>query len=147
MLFSREEGIFLAADQVLPKITPNISVLAMSPEADPLGTYLRSLSRIRKEIPNDVLVLPGHKQPFTNLHRRIHELAAHHEHRCRTIEDACRRQPLSAAEVRPLLFDRDLDPHTMSFAFSETLAHMNMMAREGRIAWTADGNILRAAAT
>jgi glyoxylase-like metal-dependent hydrolase (beta-lactamase superfamily II) len=146
MLFSRDEGIFLSADQVLPKITPNIGVLAISPEADPLGLYLRSLSRIREQIPNDVLVLPGHKQPFTELYRRIDELENHHEVRCRVVEKACREQPLSAAEVRPLLFNRDLDPHTLSFAFSETLAHMNMMAREGRIAWESDGEILRATA-
>nr|WP_295469305.1 MBL fold metallo-hydrolase [Mesorhizobium sp.] len=146
MLLSRFEGIFLGADQVLPAITPNISVLAISPDADPLGQYLLSLSRISKEIDDDVLVLPGHRQPFTGLHGRTAELAHHHEQRCRIIEEACRGRALTTAEVRPFLFNRELDPHTMSFAFSETLAHINMMVRTGRLTWESDGAILRAIA-
>jgi glyoxylase-like metal-dependent hydrolase (beta-lactamase superfamily II) len=145
MLFAREENIFFSADQVLPDISPNISVLAISSEADPLGQYLRSLKRIGEEIPDDVLVLPGHRQPFTNLHSRVEELAQHHEHRCERIEIACHDRPLTVAEVRPFLFARELDPHTMSFAFGETLAHMNMMARTGRLKWRADGDVVRAA--
>jgi glyoxylase-like metal-dependent hydrolase (beta-lactamase superfamily II) len=146
MFLSRDENIFLAADQVLPSITPNISVLAISPEADPLGQYLDSLARIRREVDDDVLVLPGHRMPFTQLHKRIDELAGHHELRCRAVEEACRARPLSAAEVRPLLFNRALDPHAMSFAFSETLAHMNMMVQAGRLTWEVDGDVFRAVA-
>ena len=43
MLYCAADNIFLAADQVLAKITPNISVWAVDPEGDPLGLYLRSL--------------------------------------------------------------------------------------------------------
>ena len=46
MFHCAEAGIFLAADQVLAKITPNISVWAVDPEGDPLGLYLRSLRAI-----------------------------------------------------------------------------------------------------
>lgn len=146
MFLNRAENIFLPSDQVLPEITPNISVLAISPDADPLGRYLESLARIRREVDDDVLILPGHRTPFTGLHKRIGALILHHEARCRAVEEACRERPMTAAEVRPLLFRRELDPHTMSFAFSETLAHMNMMVKSGRLAWDLDGGIYRAVA-
>ena len=35
----------------------------------------------------------------------------------------------------PVLFKRALDPHQMSFAFSEALAHVNYMLGQGRLAW------------
>ena len=47
MLYCAADNIFLAADQVLAKITPNISVWAVDPEGDPLGLYMRSLRSSR----------------------------------------------------------------------------------------------------
>jgi hypothetical protein len=40
-----------------------------------------------------------------------------------------------------VLFSRELDPHQMSFAFSEVQAHVNYMLRRGELEWvvTADG--------
>jgi hypothetical protein len=35
----------------------------------------------------------------------------------------------------PVLFHRNLDPHQMSFAFSEAMAHVNHMLRRGELAW------------
>ena len=34
-----------------------------------------------------------------------------------------------------MLFTRELDPHQMSFAFSEVQAHVNYMLRRGELAW------------
>ena len=46
MLYCASDNIFLPADQVLAKITPNISVWEVDPDGDPLGLYLRSLNMI-----------------------------------------------------------------------------------------------------
>jgi glyoxylase-like metal-dependent hydrolase (beta-lactamase superfamily II) len=135
MLYCAADNIFLAADQVLAKITPNISVWAVDPDGDPLGLYIRSLGELKRQIPADALVLPGHQLPFHGLHRRSDELIAHHEGRCAAIADACRTAPQSAAELVPVLFSRALDPHQMSFAFSEVQAHVNYMLRKGELAW------------
>jgi glyoxylase-like metal-dependent hydrolase (beta-lactamase superfamily II) len=135
MLYCAADNVFLAADQVLAKITPNISVWAVNPKGDPLGRYLRSLAEIKQRIPADALVLPGHQLPFRGLHTRADELIAHHEKRCLMIAQACREAPRSAAELVPVLFTRQLDPHQMSFAFSETLAHVNYMLRRGELVW------------
>jgi glyoxylase-like metal-dependent hydrolase (beta-lactamase superfamily II) len=134
MLFARAENLLLCADQVLARISPNISVQAMDPEGDPLGIYLRSLASLKRDIPEDVLVLPGHNLPFVGLRTRIDELGAHHEARCRAIEEACRRAPCTAADLVPVVFKRVIDdPHQMGFAFSEVLAHVNYMLRANRL--------------
>lgn len=133
MLVDRRNRLFFAADQVIARISPNVSVHAMEPDADALGIYLRSLAAIRAAVPNDVLVLPGHGLPFRGLHGRIDELTSHHASRCALIAAACRERPLSAAELIPHVFDRALDPHQTSFAFGEILAHVNYMLRGGEL--------------
>jgi glyoxylase-like metal-dependent hydrolase (beta-lactamase superfamily II) len=133
MLHCEAEGLFLAADQVLAKITPNVSVWPVEPDGDPLGLYLRTLAEIKTAVPDDVLVLPGHQLPFHRLHTRCDELAAHHAMRCDMIRTACAERPRSAAELVPVLFHITLDAHQMGFAFSEVMAHVNFMLRRGEL--------------
>jgi glyoxylase-like metal-dependent hydrolase (beta-lactamase superfamily II) len=133
MLYCAADRIFLSADQVLTKISPNISTEATEPEANPLGEFLESLASLGQTIPHDVLVLPGHHVPFTGLPVRIAELAAHHEGRCALIAAACRVAPRSAADLVPVVFERALDPQQMSFAFHEVVAHINYMRARGEL--------------
>lgn len=136
MLYNPEESLLLAADQVLEKITPNISVWAMEPNGDPLGHYMRTLRNLASGISNDVLVLPGHRRPFYGLHQRCTEILAHHEDRCNRALDACRQEPKSVDELMPALFhSHTLTAHEMSFAFTETMAHVNRLVRRGDLAW------------
>jgi glyoxylase-like metal-dependent hydrolase (beta-lactamase superfamily II) len=136
MLYNRAEKLFLAADQVLAKISPNVSVVAVSPDDDPLGRYLSSLDALKSELPEDALVLPGHQLPFCGLYERAAELAAHHYARCEALRVACWDKPHRAAELLPVMFSRQLDPHQMGFAFSELFAHVNYLIARGALRWT-----------
>jgi glyoxylase-like metal-dependent hydrolase (beta-lactamase superfamily II) len=104
MLHQPRDRLFFAADQVIARISPNVSVHAMEPDLDALGIYLRSLRALRETIAQDVLVLPGHGLPFYGLHVRIDELIAHHAQRCAEIAAACHDQPRtsSAANWTPI---------------------------------------------
>jgi glyoxylase-like metal-dependent hydrolase (beta-lactamase superfamily II) len=133
MLHLPEERIFLAADQVIARISPNVSVHPMEPDLDALGIYLASLRAIRETVANDVLVLPGHGLPFYGLHDRIGELIEHHGARCGDIARACREQALTVAEIVPHVFNRELDAHQTGFAFGEVLAHVNHMLGRGEL--------------
>jgi glyoxylase-like metal-dependent hydrolase (beta-lactamase superfamily II) len=133
MLYRADDNILFSADQVMMKISPNISVQAMEPEADPLCAYRLSLAALRADLPEDALVLPGHHLPFRGLHTRIGELLHHHDERCALIAEACRKAPRSATELVPIVFDRALDAHQMSFAFSEVVAHVNYMRGRGEL--------------
>ena len=141
MLLSEADGLFFAADQVLAKITPNVSVWAVDPDGDPLALYLRSLRALTEQVAPDVLVLPGHQLPFYGLHSRAEELIAHHGLRCDLILSSCKGTPHSAAELVPVLFPKALDPHQLSFAFSETQAHINYLIGRGSLeaSLSADG--------
>lgn len=143
LLNCAEEKLFFAADQVLAKISPNISVWAVEPEGDPLGLYLRSLAALKSSLAADALVLPGHQLPFHGLHTRIDALIEHHARRCAAIAEACRTTPRSAAEIVPVIFHHPLTPHEMGFAFSEVLAHVNYMVERGELIWTEPRNGVR----
>jgi glyoxylase-like metal-dependent hydrolase (beta-lactamase superfamily II) len=133
MMLSRPDKLFLAADQVLSKISPNVSVWSMEPDANALGQYLTSLERLGRELPDDVLVLPGHGVPFYGVKTRIRQLRDHHEERCGAITNACRARPLTASDMVPLIFHRPLDAHQAGFATGEVIAHINYMLSEGRL--------------
>lgn len=140
MLHCREEKLLIAADQVIPRITPNVSVWAVEPDGDPLGLFLRSLKALPGQADEDTLVLPGHQLPFRGLRRRCAQLVEHHESRCETILESCAAGPRSVADLVPVLFKRALDPHQFSFAFSETHAHVNFLVALGKLVWTCDDN-------
>lgn len=146
MLHCASENLFLAADQVLPRISPNVSVYPRDPMGDPLGIFLRSLRSLKTAIPEDVLVLPGHDLAFTGLHGRLDAMIAHHEERCQEIIDGCREAPRSASELVPVVFHRPLDAHQTGFAFSEILAHVNYLVRRGRMTLQTDKDGIRRAA-
>ncbi|MBR1220971.1 MBL fold metallo-hydrolase [Bradyrhizobium sp. U87765 SZCCT0131] len=142
MLYCADDKLFLSADQVLSKISPNVSVWAVEPDANSLGDYLTSLAELDRVLPDDVLVLPGHGIPFFGVKIRIKQLADHHEERCRMIADACRAAPKTSAQLVPVVFNKHkLDAHQTGFAAGELIAHVNHMLAEGRltVAPTTDG--------
>ncbi len=133
MLYCEAAKVLLVADQVLAKITPNVSVWAEQPDDDPLDLYLRTLRMMQANIAADTLVLPGHKLPFKGLHLRCDQIMAHHAERCDLIHQSCQMAMMSIVDLTRILFRPDLDPHQMSFAFGEALAHVNFMLSQGRL--------------
>jgi glyoxylase-like metal-dependent hydrolase (beta-lactamase superfamily II) len=125
-LHAADDGLLISGDMVLPRISTNVSVFDLEPEANPLDWYLASLSRFEPCAP-DTLVLPSHGRPFRGLHRRIAQLRAHHDERLAVVAAACRERPYAAADMVPVLFGREFDAHQMMFALGESLAHLNSL--------------------
>jgi glyoxylase-like metal-dependent hydrolase (beta-lactamase superfamily II) len=130
-LWCSERNILISGDQVLPRISTNVSLQCNEPDGDPLRLYLESLKKFRDVAP-DALVLPSHDRPFYGLHDRLDGLAEHHEERLEAAHDAC-SAPLTARELIPHLFRRELDQHQLGFAIGEALAHANYLVTDGRL--------------
>ncbi len=124
--------LLISGDMVLPRISTNVMVIDLEPEADPLTLYLASLERMRA-LPADTLVLPAHGKPFTGLHTRIDQLVHHHDERLDEVMDACRAKPTHAVELLPVLFKRPLDLHQTTFALGEAIAHLHALWLQGRL--------------
>jgi glyoxylase-like metal-dependent hydrolase (beta-lactamase superfamily II) len=125
-------GLLISGDMVLPRISTNVSVVDVEPEADPLSLYLDSIAQILA-LPADTLVLPSHGKPFTGLHARVDQLRQHHDERLADVVAACTAKPCHAAELLELLFKRKLDLHQTTFAMGESVAHLNALWLAGRL--------------
>ena len=122
-------NLLISGDMVLPRISTNVSVFAIEPEANPLRLYLDSLGKFA-DLPHDTLVLPSHGKPFRGLHRRIAQLREHHRERLAEVAQACCDWQ-SAAQIVPLMFRRPLDVHQLGFALGEALAHLHYLWNDG----------------
>ncbi len=131
-LYCKDLNTLISGDQVMPYISPNISIWPQEPESNPLRLYLDSL-KCFTPLPADTLVLPSHGQPFTGLHSRLDTLALHHSNRLDQTYDACRGEPKTSAEVLPVLFGQDLNKHQLFFAIGESLSHLHFLMEEGRV--------------
>ncbi len=70
--------VLIAGDQVLPTISPNVGLTPLTPDPNPLATYLNSLERL-SALDASTLVLPSHGRPFVGLAVRATEIREHHE--------------------------------------------------------------------
>ncbi|MBV8248842.1 MAG: MBL fold metallo-hydrolase [Comamonas sp.] len=125
-LYCPDIQVLISGDMVLPRISANVSVHSSEPEANPLQLFLTSLQRYLA-LPEDTYVLPSHGKPFTGLHLRVQQLLDHHHERLDDIMQAVQARALSAADILPILFKRQLDSHQMTFAMGEALAHLHYL--------------------
>jgi len=118
--------VLISGDQVLPRITSNVSVFPTEPEANPLAEWLESLASIRERVPDDVLVLPAHNEPFRGLHARLAELIDGHEERLSRVLDelATTRR---AVDLFGVLFRRRVGIDMLTMATGESIAHLNCL--------------------
>jgi glyoxylase-like metal-dependent hydrolase (beta-lactamase superfamily II) len=141
-LYSKEIGVLISGDMLLPRISTNVSVYDADPDADPLGLYLESIEKY-SALPVDTLVLPSHGKPFQGMLPRIAQLKAHHDARLADTLVACKK-PAHAREIVPVLFKRELDIHQLTFAMGEAIAHLNYLLRRGKLSrQLCDDGVLR----
>lgn len=130
-LSSESLGVLISGDMVLPRISTNISVFGLEPEANPLPLYLNSLHAY-DTLAESTLVLPSHGKPFRGLHERIAQQHTHHAERLTEVLAAC-AEPASAMDIIPVLFKRQLDMHQLAFAMGEAIAHLHALYFEGQL--------------
>jgi glyoxylase-like metal-dependent hydrolase (beta-lactamase superfamily II) len=128
-LYSESDKLLISSDQVLPGISPNISVGAPEPAGDPLTEFLDSCRKL-KELDAETYVMPMHGRPFYNLHQRLDELIRHHGDRLAVTLDAA-KEPITIVELLPIMFKRKLDFQQTQFAIGEALAHANHLVTRG----------------
>jgi len=139
--YSAQAGVLISGDMLLPRISTNVSVYALTPNANSLEGYLSSIDRYTA-LPPQTLVLPSHGLPFIGIHSRVAAQREHHEERLEMLLEACDK-PKTTADLLPTLFPRSLDAHQLMFAMGEAIAHLNYLEHAGRLlrSETSDGVI------
>lgn len=123
-----KDGILVAADHLLDRITPTVGLWPAS-RPDPLGDYLAALDRTIELAPD--LALPGHGEPIADPVGRARELQEHHRRRLEETAAALTAEPKSGYELSYALFGADLAPAGRRFAIAETLSHLERLVHAG----------------
>jgi glyoxylase-like metal-dependent hydrolase (beta-lactamase superfamily II) len=129
-LYSPALKVLISGDQVLPRISSNVSVFPTEPDADPLREWLESLAQIRTRVNDDVLVLPSHNEPFYGLHARLAGLIEGHERRLERVHKEL-AEPKRAVDVFSALFRRPVSVEMLGMATGESIAHLNCLIGRG----------------
>ena len=131
-LFRERDGVFLAADHVLPRITPNIGLYSEYLRPNPLHDYKNSLKKV-STLPASI-VLPGHGEPFIDLAGRTKEILEHHKQREMQILTLLADRPQHAYQVAQQLFGRRMQNNeAQRMAMAETLSHLEYLRIAGQL--------------
>jgi glyoxylase-like metal-dependent hydrolase (beta-lactamase superfamily II) len=131
-------GDLFAGDHVLPHITPSIG-FEYDPVRWPLRDYVRSLELIRQR--PDARLLPAHGPATDSVHARVDALLTHHERRLDDTLAAVAAGAETAHQAAGILrwtrrerILAELDGFNQRLAIAETLAHLDVLVLQGRLA-------------
>jgi glyoxylase-like metal-dependent hydrolase (beta-lactamase superfamily II) len=130
-LHAPDARVLISGDQILPAISPNVSLAGPGGDPDPLRSYLESLERLAVLEPT-TLVLPSHGRPFVGVQPRARELIAHHERQLQQLLVAC-NEPRTAHDTLRVLFRRTLAGFHLLLALGEAIAHLEYLTLQGRL--------------
>lgn len=136
-LFCDELSMFISGDQLLPTISPNISVWPTDPDANPMSDFLLSCHALNKIINNSTLVLPSHGLPFHGGVNRLNTLVEDAEKNINNLYEFC-QQPRRVSDVFPILFNAEINESNVMLAYGEALANLNYLCAQGKIIVTSD---------
>ncbi|MDN7855350.1 MBL fold metallo-hydrolase [Burkholderia cepacia] len=142
-LYCPDMKLLISGDQVLPKISSNVSVFASEPEANPMQEWYESLGKLISVVPDDVLVLPSHNEPFYGLHERLEALKSGQDRALDRLLVSLAAGPQRIVDAFVPLFGRPIgerDAQQLSLATGEAMACMNYLIAQRVVKCAADEN-------
>ncbi len=128
-LFRAADGLLIAGDAVLPRVTPTVGVNRQ--RRDPVGDYLDALTRLGSL--RLACILPGHGEPITRPAERLAELRQATQAESQAIGALLSARPSTAWDVARRRYPgRDLPPSAWVQALRETLAHLQHLVAAGQ---------------
>tara|TARA_R110002096_G_scaffold402143_4_gene599353 strand:+ start:5914 stop:6942 length:1029 start_codon:yes stop_codon:yes gene_type:complete len=135
-LFNKNRKLLISGDQILPSISPNISVVFNETDANPLADYLASLS-VLKQLDKDTRVLPSHGRVFVGIEQRSETLIQGHLSSLDQLRRFC-QMPRTGLEVIEEMFGNRLSIFNLSLATGEAMAHLNYLLYTGELSRSDD---------
>ncbi len=136
-LWCEELDLFISGDQVLPRISSNVSVHPTEPDGDPLTDWIDSCKKIAEIVPDSVLVCPSHQRCFHGLHARLDQLINGHERNLNNLLKSL-ATPKRSIDVFGALYKRAIGEDLMGMATGESIAHLNCLISRGLASRTTD---------
>ncbi len=131
-LYCAELNLLISGDQVLPRISSNVSVNMNTPDANPLACWLKGLQSLQS-LPEDTLVLPAHDAPFYGLHRRLAGLQRSHDELLEKLLGLCTDEYQTVNALTHPLYKRKLQGFNLLLALGECQAHLHYLQSQGKV--------------
>lgn len=140
-LWQPDLNVFISGDQILPRISSNVSVFPTEPDGDPLTDWIDSCEKLHATVTGNPLVLPAHNEPFYGLQARARHLVVGHERALARVEKRLQQGEKRAIDLFGALFARSIGGDILGMATGETLAHLNCLIARGkaRVRYNEDG--------
>ncbi|QIL71846.1 MBL fold metallo-hydrolase [Diaphorobacter sp. HDW4B] len=137
-LYNAKEKLLISGDQVLPRISSNVSVHPMEPAANPMAEWMASLDWLEQNIPNDVLVMPAHDECFHGLHERVAHLREGQHKSFERLLEVLSQEPRRVVDTFGALFSRPIDANSAHYylATGEAQACLNYLLERCEISRT-----------
>jgi glyoxylase-like metal-dependent hydrolase (beta-lactamase superfamily II) len=151
------DQVLFSGDHILPLITPHPSVAMSyssyeaklplayreSNEIYGLKALLKSLKRMAT-LEGDITVLPAHRAFFRGQFNpigveRATEILEHHRNRCYELTEVMKTGAKDVVTItREYFSNREVEAHNFFLAYTEVLAHIELMQEAGDISTTVD---------
>jgi glyoxylase-like metal-dependent hydrolase (beta-lactamase superfamily II) len=138
-LHEPKKKLLFSGDHVLYDTHPHVGFNPQSGD-NPLGDYISSLQKFKDFKVS--FILPGHGPVFNSLWLRVEKILSHHEERkrkiVRTLDEGLKTAYQIAQEITwkteqgGIAFN-DLAPWDRRLAVMETIAHLKLLASEGKV--------------
>lgn len=128
--------LLISGDQVLPRISSNVSVYPLQPDANPMAEWFASMKNLKQRVPEETLVAPAHHDVFYGLHTRIEQLLRAQTAALERLL-ALLEQPRRVVDVFSALFRShvsEADPPQLGMATGEAVANVNYLIHAGQVA-------------
>jgi hypothetical protein len=103
------------------------------PAANPLLDWMSSCEKLLARLPEDVLSLPAHNEPFRGAHKRLRHLIDGHEVALARLKQRLAERPMQVLETFVAIFGRKIGLEEQGMATGEALAHLNCLIYRGEV--------------
>lgn len=131
LFVNEQRGLLVTGDQILPETAPFVGVSHSAPDADPLADMIVFLQCWIDADP-DIIVLPGHGDPFTGPGRRAAAHLASYQRRLSRVWAAA-AHPVTCAELLPALFRVSAGQQVLDIHYAMAAALLNKLVAGGRV--------------
>lgn len=127
-----DDNLAIVGDQILPAISPNLSIHFSEPNANCVDDWLNSCQRFYELANDQTICLPGHNRPFTGAPGRCLQLMENCYQVLDRIEELLSK-PKTAIELMPDIYRRQLSSYERNLLIGETLGYLNYLHAAGRV--------------
>ena len=128
LLLRESDGVVITGDQVLPTITPNVSLWFDSDE-DPLGSMLDTLARLQTV--DVTLALPAHGDPFTDFAARCDAMTRTYRRRLQRVRKRLQAGAADLAQLSEAGFGKTADGPLFMLVAGQLLALLAHLQARG----------------